>query len=287
MSKYYYLIAGLPNISLDDVKIPFSLSELRNGLDDILTNTDKVFINLFFHKFDNKNLITQLSKLDSNTDKIGSLNFEELQELIVAVKEDENLSNKKIATYLIEFIRIYFDAQEIDEKTVISWEDRLAAMYYDYSIKCSNKFIAEWFELNLNINNIITAITCRKYGLERADYIVGSNEIAQSLRTSNARDFGIGDSVEYLPEIQRIAEETDLLAREKKTDLLKWLWLDENTFFKTFDIESVFAYLVRLEMMERWITLDKTAGEKTFRELIGAMKTGSNEALEEFKRNNK
>ena len=287
MSKYYYLIAGLPNISLNDVKIPFSLSELRNELDDILTNTDKVFINLFFHKFDNKNLITQLSKLDSNTDKIGSLTFEKLQELIVAVKEDENLSNKKIPAYLIEFIRIYFDAQEIDEKTVISWEDRLAAMYYDYSIKCRNKFIAEWFELNLNINNIITAITCRKYGLERADYIVGSNEIAQSLRTSNARDFGIGDSVEYLPEIQRIAEETDLLAREKKTDLLKWLWLDENTFFKTFDIESVFAYLVRLEMMERWITLDKTAGEKTFRELIGAMKTGSNEALEEFKRNNK
>ena len=74
--------------------------------------------------------------------------------------------------------------------------------------------------------------------------------------------------------------------REKKIDLLKWKWLDDNTFFKTFDIESVFAYLLKLEMIERWVTLDKARGEKTFRELVGAMKMGSENALEEFKRNN-
>ena len=62
--------------------------------------------------------------------------------------------------------------------------------------------------------------------------------------------------------------------------------LDDNTFFKTFDIESVFAYLLKLEMIERWVTLDKARGEKTFRELVGAMKMGSENALEEFKRNN-
>ena len=112
----------------------------------------------------------------------------------------------------------------------------------------------------------------------------GHNEIAENIRTSNARDFGLGDSVEYLPELQRIAEETDLIVREKKIDLLKWKWLDDNTFFKTFDIESVFAYLLKLEMIERWVTLDKARGEKTFRELVGAMKMGSENALEEFKK---
>ena len=33
--------------------------------------------------------------------------------------------------------------------------------------------------------------------------------------------------------------------------------------------------------------LDKVTGEKTFREIVGAMKKGSENALEEFKRNNK
>ena len=40
-------------------------------------------------------------------------------------------------------------------------------------------------------------------------------------------------------------------------------------------------------MIERWVTLDKATGEKTFREIVGAMKKGSDNALEEFKRNNK
>jgi len=48
----------------------------------------------------------------------------------------------------------------------------------------------------------------------------------------------------------------------------------------------VFAYLLKLEMIERWVTLDKVTGEKTFREIVGAMKHGSENALEEFKRNN-
>ena len=104
--------------------------------------------------------------------------------------------------------------------------------------------------------------------------------------SGHARDFGLGDTVDYLPDLQRIAEEPDLMAREKKVDLLKWKWLDDNTFFKTFDIESVFAYLLKLEMIERWVTLDKVTGEKTFREIVGAMKHGSENALEEFKRNN-
>ena len=131
---------------------------------------------------------------------------------------------------------------------------------------------------------MLTAITCRKHGLDKSQYIVGDNEVAEALRTSNARDFGLGNDVEYLPALQHIAEESDLMLREKKIDTLKWNWLEEQTFFKTFDIESVFAYLLKLEMIERWVSLDKETGEKTFREIVGAMKKGSENALEEFKK---
>lgn len=287
MSKYYCLIAGLPNISIDDNKIPFTVSEFREELEGVLTPKDKKLIDLFFLKYDNKNLIQQARFPDSDPDVRGSITYDEFMALFTALKEEEvPPKNDRIPPYFTEFFMRYLAAEGKEDKPEIPWEDQLAALYYAYAMKNDNKFVADWFELNLNINNVLTAITARKFELDKSAYIVGDNEIASILRTSNARDFGLGDSVEYLPALQRIAEESDLYMREKKIDQLKWEWLDENTFFKTFDIESVYAYLLKLEMLERWAILDKATGEKTFRELVGAMKKGSDSALEEFKRNN-
>ncbi|MDR2968975.1 MAG: DUF2764 domain-containing protein [Tannerellaceae bacterium] len=288
MSKYYYLIAGLPNISPDDSKMPFSVGEFREELNVMLTEKDRKLLDLFFLKYDNRNLLDLLQNQQKERDPRGRFSDSDFKEVLSALREDEKIPQKAVPEYMIAFMQVYLAEEDKDTEKdkSISWEDRLAGLYYDYAMKNSNSFIAGWYELNLNINNVLTAITARKYNLDKSLYIVGNNEIAQTLRTSNARDFGLGDSVDYLPGLQRIAEETDLLSREKKLDRLKWFWLEDETFFKTFDVESVFAYMLKLEMIERWASLDMAAGEKTFRELIGEMKKGSDSALGEFKRNN-
>lgn len=290
MGKYYYLIAGLPNIALDDSKLAFSVTDFRTEMEGQLSASDKKLIDLFYLKYDNKNLLAYAKSPDRDPDERGSIAYDEFNALYKALKEEEKVpENAHIPPYFEAFFRMYLAEEDKADKAAgetIPWEDRLAALYYAHALKNRNAFVAAWFELNLNINNVLTAITARKYGLDKAAYIIGDNEVAESLRSSNARDFGLGDSVDYLPELQRIAEETDLLAREKKLDMLRWKWLDEQTFFKPFDIESVFAYLVKLEMIERWVSLDKATGEETFRRLVGAMKKGSGNALEEFKRNN-
>ncbi|MCD7977889.1 MAG: DUF2764 domain-containing protein [Tannerellaceae bacterium] len=288
MSKYYYLVAGLPNIALDDSKLTYTITDFRRELDGVLSMDDRKLIDLFFLKYDNKNLLTQLARPDWEDDPRGSITADELQDLIKIVREDDTLpANSLIPSYFIDFLRLYSGSEDQEETPVtVSWEDRLATLYYAYAMKNSNEFIASWFEFNLNINNILTAYTCRKYGLDKAEYIIGDNEIAEAIRSSNARDFGLGDTLDYLPALQRVAEEPNLMVREKKIDILKWEWLEENTFFKPFDIESVFAYLLKLEMIERWLTLDKTTGEETFRGIVGSMKKGSQNVLEEFKRNN-
>lgn len=288
MGKYYYLIAGLPNISLDDNKTPFSVDEFRSELEGMLTSKDRKMLDLFFLTFDNKNLINLLQHPEKERDPRGVYSDFDFKEVITALREEEPLPKNGLPAYMIPFLNDYLaeENKETEENKNLSWEDRLSGLYYAYAMQHSNHFIAQWYELNLNINNVLTAITARKYDLDRSRFIVGNNEIAQSLRTSNARDFGLGDSVDYLADLQRITEETDLLAREKKLDQLKWNWLEEQTFFKTFDVESVFAYMLKLEMIERWTSLDRVAGERTFRELIGGMKKGSDNALEEFKKNN-
>lgn len=290
MSKYYYLVSGLPDISLDDGKLAYSVADFHAEIEPMLSAKDRKLIDLFFLKYDNANLLACLKGPDTLLDPRGRITREQFESVCKAVKEEEKMpKDEAVPAYQKTFIQHYMAEEQSEQKgemAQVSWEDQLAALYFEMAMKSSNPFVAGWFELNLNINNLLTAITCRKYNFDKSRYIVGHNEIAEQIRTSNARDFGLADSVDYLSELQRIAEEADLYAREKKIDLLKWKWLEEQTFFKTFDIERVFAYLLQLEMIERWVTLDKTLGEQTFRQLVGAMKKGSEHALDEFKRNN-
>jgi len=211
---------------------------------------------------------------------------DEAEAVLTALKTEEALPRTSLPAYLVDFMREYLQvAEEGREMDAVVWQDRLSARYFRYAMGSKNAFVSAWYELNLNMANVLTAITCRRHDLDRAEYVVPGNETAELLRTSNARDFGLGESLDYLPELMRVAEETDLLMRERRLDVMKWNWLEEETFFRTFDFESVFAYLLRLEMLERWATLDAAAGEKTFRSMVGALKKGSAAVLDEFKRN--
>jgi hypothetical protein len=288
MSKYYYLISGLPDITLDNTKQVYTVSSFKSETDDMLSKSDKDLLVPFFHKFDNQNLLVFLRLKNRAPDERGVVANDDVAGLYAALKDEERLpaENKYIPPYFPLFIKEYLASEEKNDAPAVSWEDRLSALYYDYATKSPNRFISEWFELNLNIGNILTAINCRNYKLDKAAYIVGNNEVAEALRSSSARDFGLGETLDYLPELFRIVEEPNLMIRERKTDQLKWAWLEEQTFFKTFDIEAVFAYLLRIEMIERWTSLDKVKGELTFRELVGGIKRESADVLDEFKRNN-
>ena len=101
---------------------------------------------------------------------------------------------------------------------------------------------------------------------------MGDTAVCEQLRSSNARDFGLNEELDYLEALQRISEMDELVEREKKTDLLKWKWLDDQSFFHYFTVERLFVFLLRLEMIERWISLNKESGSALFRQLIQQLK---------------
>ena len=83
---------------------------------------------------------------------------------------------------------------------------------------------------------------------------------------------GLNDLLTYFEPMQRIVEIEELVEREKKVDLLKWKWLDEESFFNYFTVERIFVFLLQLEMIERWISLDKEKSSELFRQMIQSLK---------------
>lgn len=268
MSTYYCLVAGLPDISLDDGKLSYSVSDFKAELYPDLSAQDRKLIDLFYLKFDNMAILKLLKNKDTVIEDKGNFSAEELLQLIEAVREGDT-PDKKYPSYLVNFVSQYL---QLSQDELYRADDLLAALYYSYGMSSNNAFIASWFEFNLNLNNILAALAARKYKLEVSSVIVGATSICEQLRTSNARDFGLNETLEYFEALQRIADIEELVEREKKVDMLKWKWLEDESFFHYFTIERIFVFLMQLEMIERWISLDKKKGNELFRKMIQDLK---------------
>lgn len=268
MNTYYCLVAGFPDISLDDGKLSCSVSDFRTDVYPQLASSDQKLVDLFYLKFDNQNLISLLKDKEAPVKTEGTLTGEELLALIETVRNGD-IPDKKYPAYLSEFVSQYINLASED---LYKAEDLLASLYYQYAMSCKSQFISEWFEFNLNVNNILSAYAARKYKLDVASVIVGNTPACEQLRTSNARDFGLGDTIDYMDQVQRISETEELVERERKIDTLKWKWLEEQSFFYYFTIERIFVFLMFLDMTERWISLDKQKGYELFRQMIENLK---------------
>ena len=163
-------------------------------------------------------------------------------------------------------------AEDLRAESPLREEDLRAQLLYEEGMCSQNAFVREWFAFNLNLNNILSAVICRKHGFDLKKAIVGEGEVQEALRTSNAKDFGLSATLPEIDDILRLSEVEDLYEREKKTDALRWKWLEEKTLFSYFEAENVFAYWLQAQMLFRWDILNKEEGTRIFRELIADMK---------------
>ena len=272
--NYYCYIAGLPDIQIDNQKSIPAQEEILDELKQILSKGDMALLDLLRLKYDNDNLLKFLANRDAELNPLGKLTSQDWAELIELIDNSDErnpVCDARLLKYVLDFYTTIRNEQS-EEKIEFN-EDFLAALYYKYGMQCKNKFVADWFEFNLNINNILTALTCRKYGWDIKSAIVGDNVVAETIRNSvSARDFNLKAEIDYFDALVSISETSNLLDREHRIDALKWNWLEENTFFSSFSIEKVLSFWLRCELMHRWDNLSMEEGAEIFRQMINDLK---------------
>lgn len=189
--------------------------------------------------------------------------FEELALKPTDEKVDELLKERQFR---------YAEMGEILDESMFNDDDIRQLALYEYGMRSKNEFVRQWYTTNLNINNILTAQICRKHGFDIQKAVVGHNELAEQLRTSKRKDFGLGDLDDNYLEILKLAEIEDLYEREKRIDAIKWEWLDGPHRLDPCMREDVYAYYLRAKLLYRWNILNVEEGEKVFRSLIADMK---------------
>jgi hypothetical protein len=260
--NYYFLVAGLPDLALDQGKLVYGTAFFREELKSQLPEADYRLFELLLLPEDNRNLLSLIRKENKSLTTSGVYSPDVLAE---AVKEPGRLR-----PYMNRFIEGVLAENRVFPE--LSLENELTALYYEEMTGTRNEFLKGWFTFELNLRNVMVVLSARRHNLPVEHQVIGNGTIAETIRKSNARDLGIGSEWHYIEKVVQIAESEDILAREKAADLLRWSFLDELNTFNYFSLEVLIAYFLKLSMIERWLQLDPATGEEMFRRLLDTLK---------------
>jgi hypothetical protein len=274
--NYYYFIAGLPDLQIDSAKNAPPMKELLEEMDETLSESDMKLLKLLRMRYDNRNFLTFLKDRSSRLNPLGNLKAEDWEELINIMENGTEFAEEnepRLEKYIAEFYHRTHDATTTSE--IIFKEELLSTLYYDHGMRCKNKFVAQWFEYCLNLNNILTAFTCKKHGIDMKEAIVGNNETAEIIRKNgNSRDLGLKGVFDEFEIIATVAETTNLMERERRIDALRWQWLEDNTLDHYFSAEKALSFWLKCELIHRWDGLTTENGAKIFRDILDELKKG-------------
>lgn len=269
--EYYYLVAGLPDLFLDQERKDFNLIKIKEEMQELLHPDDYKLVELLFLDYDNFNFLNFILNRKQEFNSLGKFppevydEFEENQEsfpeyisTFYSIQKGKSTSQEELEE------TTDFAGEKIEKNPEVQFQD----FFYRYIETFDNRFINEWFSFLRDFNNILTAVNCRKQGFDIAPQLVGGGDLVETLTRSQAPDFGIKKEIDYLEPLLQIADINDIIERERRLDLLKWEMADELTTFDYFNIERILAFYVKAGMVYRWTKLDAKIGAEMFQKLV-------------------
>lgn len=270
--EYYYLIAGLPDLFIEQEQKDFNLLKLKAEIKENIHPDDYKLVEKLFLEYDNENFQNFLFERKSEFNLLGKFPQSLYSEFEDNLKEFPEYMQRFYLTYKGKNNESDDEAQEDDlyysDKIEKIPEVKFQEVFYEHLKSFENRFLKEWYSFLLLFNNLLTAINCRKSGIDSTPQMIGKGELIETISRSQAADFGLKREVDFLEPLLQITEQTDIIDRERRLDMLKWDMADDITTFDYFNINKILAFLVKATIVYRWSKLDSTIGAQMFEKLV-------------------
>lgn len=156
---------------------------------------------------------------------------------------------------IIEFVHSQLEEKDLALASILEdgWNgDKLNLAFYEQALAQKNRFLREYFAFDLAVRNAKVRHLNKALGRpEDTDIFLPIEEPDQELEAT----------------LDKIYEDTDILAKERAIDRLVWDRIDEITTFDYFDIDAILGFLAKLHIAQRWMVLDEESGRAMFRQL--------------------
>jgi hypothetical protein len=157
---------------------------------------------------------------------------------------------------------IYMSSGEKDRR-LMEWfdfgtdESNLTSHFYRAALKSKNRFIRQYFALDLEIRNRKVDFVAEKLGKDGGNY---------RMEVKDAINLNLSD--EQLTKLTEIFANKNILEKEQMLDKFKWEFISDLNPYGTFDMDVILAFLAKGKLIDRWNKLDREAGEAMFRKLV-------------------
>ena len=265
-TEYYYLVAGLREWTLESDTKGFNVREIVDEILAELTKRDREAVKLLYAYYDCENIIAYRSERERHNE-LGNLSRQQIEDMLRERSYGYLSANvAKVVKYFNET-----DDEERDEDYVINdtFEHALFDAYYRDLAESKCSFLKVWGEFDRNLRNISAALAAREAGRAVADVVVGGGEVVEQLKSSSAADFGLRGELQYIDAvISAVSDEKNIVEKERKIDKVREEQAWDIASFDFFNINFILSYLVRVNIIARWMLLLPEAGREMLNRLM-------------------
>ena len=268
-SSYYALVAGLREYTLDAETKGFDIKDILAEVREALTASDMKVVELLYTYYDCENIINRHGG-SSVHNPLGYLSSEEVEEELRSPSRLAAPLAKVISAYIAPDSEENEDAEDVDLSQPFA--KSLMTAYYNLCATSKSRLLREWSNLDRTIRNIVAATVARRQAVAIESVIVGEDSTTESLARSSAADFGLRAELPFVEQlVTAVADEHNMIEKERKIDNIRWAELAELSTFDYFDLNAVIAYLVKANMVARWAALDAKVGREMFDRLVAEL----------------
>lgn len=265
---YYCLVAGLKEYSRDaDTKgfdAPTVIAEIKEGV----SGRDRRAVELLYTYYDVENIANMRAGRE-HFSVLGNLSREEAEEELASPSRLPALLCRVVAAYNAADKDTGSDYEDID--TSLPFERNMFAAYYSLCAKSGSKFMRSWGDFDRTLRNVSAAFASRKLSLPVSEAIIGCGYIEDALARSSAADFGIKGELSYIDQVMAAVDgDMSMVDKEKRMDDIRWDMSVELTEMNYCDIDFLLGYLVRINVIHRWMVLDPKHGREMLRKLVAS-----------------
>ena len=249
--NYYYLIATLPNLSLDETNAVIdyegSIDTIRRNLDGedktlfewlLYPNDHRNVLNVLFHQYHERPMSNKIWPSTVDVD------------MIAEYLHHPYYFPSHIADFLVA------DQDRFQEMSMTEIENRLDEYFYQNVTNLSDRFLQDYFNFDRILKSIVTGTNRSIYTFHPKAEQTEDPYIVDNLMREGVGMSPLNRAYPFLESLKEVLGSKDPLLIEKKMDAIRWSFIDEN-IDGFFNRQQVFGYTLKLLMVYRWDLLNK------------------------------